>query len=71
MKFYLVPMHPPEVICSCTLATYGQVHKLAQQNLSFEDIVRRSGACSGCGSCQFEIEELMEEVGSKVAPADS
>ncbi len=55
-----------EVICSCTLVTYGQVYKLAQQNLSFEDIVRRSGACSGCGSCQFEVEELIEEVGSNV-----
>jgi bacterioferritin-associated ferredoxin len=62
-------MHAPEeVICSCTLVTYGQVYKLAQQNLSFEDIVRRSGACSGCGSCQFEVEELIEEVGSNITP---
>jgi bacterioferritin-associated ferredoxin len=57
-----------EVICSCTLVTYGQVYKLAQQNLSFDDIVRRSGACSGCGSCQFEVETLIEEVGSNILP---
>jgi bacterioferritin-associated ferredoxin len=57
-----------EVICSCTLVTYGQVYELAQQNLSFDDIVRRSGACSGCGSCQFEVETLIEEVGSNILP---
>ncbi len=62
-------MHAPEeVICSCTLVTYAQVYKLAQQNLSFDDVVRRSGACSGCGSCQFEVEELIEEVGSNITP---
>ena len=59
---------PQEVICSCTLVTYGQVYNLAQQNLSFDDIVRRSGACSGCGSCQFEVETLIEEVGSNILP---
>jgi len=52
--------NPDELLCFCNRCTWGQLQKLAGELLDFERVVQVSGACTGCGSCQFDVEALVE-----------
>ncbi len=52
---------PDELLCYCTNLTWGQIRRVAQVTQDFEALVRQSGACTGCGSCQFDVEELVSQ----------
>ena len=45
-----------EIICSCSGTTRGQVYDLVQQGMDLEAISRWTGAKTGCGGCDWDIE---------------
>lgn len=47
-----------EIMCSCSGTTRGQIYDLVQQGKDLEAISRYSGALSGCGGCEWDIEEF-------------
>lgn len=53
---------PREVLCSCSGTTRGLIIELVKQGKDLEGISRYSGALSGCGGCEWEIGELVNQL---------
>lgn len=52
-----------EVICDCSGTTRGKIISLVEQGVvDVDTISRKTGAVSGCGSCDYEIEKLLDEL---------
>lgn len=52
-----------EVICDCSGTTRGKIISLVEQGIVDSDTIsRKTGAISGCGSCDHEIEVLLDEL---------
>lgn len=53
-----------EIICHCQSITRGQIEEaIREQGLStFEEVMEATEAGSICGSCQDDIEAIIEEV---------
>ncbi|MDO8825295.1 (2Fe-2S)-binding protein [Methylophaga sp.] len=52
-----------EVICDCSGTTRGKIISLVEQGIVDSDTIsRKTGAISGCGSCDHEIEMLLDEL---------
>lgn len=52
-----------EVICDCSGTTRGKIMSLVEQGVIDTDTIsRKTGAISGCGSCDHEIEMLLDEL---------
>ena len=51
-----------EVICDCTGTTYRKVQKLYEEGFDLDAICRKTGARSGCGGCEWEIEEFVQVI---------
>lgn len=50
-----------EIICDCTGTTTKKVLSLIKQNADLETISSATGACTGCGSCDVDIINLIKE----------
>ncbi|WP_292779165.1 (2Fe-2S)-binding protein [Methylophilus sp. UBA6697] len=57
--------NPKEVLCSCSGTTRGLIIDLVAQGKDLEGISRYSGALSGCGGCEWEINELVNALNAK------
>lgn len=56
-----------EVICDCSGTTRGKILSLVEQGIVDTDTIsRKTGAISGCGSCDYEIETLLDEAVAKL-----
>lgn len=53
--------NPDDILCYCNLCTRRQVQRFAEIYLDYDRVVQVSGAGSGCGSCQPEVEDLVEQ----------
>lgn len=52
-----------EVICDCSGTTRGKIISLVEQGIVDSDAIsRKTGAISGCGSCDYQIESLLDEI---------
>jgi bacterioferritin-associated ferredoxin len=51
-----------EVICPCSGTTRGRVQDMFEQGLDMDTISRRTGAISGCGGCEWDIQQLLDEL---------
>ncbi len=51
-----------EVLCHCSGTTRNEVQSLYEQGKDIEAISRWTGAISGCGGCEWEIAELLNEL---------
>ena len=52
-----------EVICDCSGTTRGKIISLVEQGIVDTDTIsRKTGALSGCGSCEYDIENLLDEL---------
>ncbi|WP_292757406.1 (2Fe-2S)-binding protein [Methylophaga sp. UBA2689] len=52
-----------EVICDCSGTTRGKIISLVEQGIVDTDTIsRKTGAISGCGSCEYDIENLLDEL---------
>ncbi|WP_029147799.1 (2Fe-2S)-binding protein [Methylophilus sp. 5] len=56
--------NPKEVMCSCSGTTRGMIIDLVAQGKDLDAISRYSGALSGCGGCEWEINELVNALNS-------
>jgi bacterioferritin-associated ferredoxin len=45
-----------EVMCSCSGTTREQIYNLLQQGMDLDAISRWTGAKTGCGGCDWDIE---------------
>jgi len=51
-----------DVICYCSGTTTQQILKLFDEGIfDLERISRITGAGSGCGGCEFELEQLLKQ----------
>ena len=49
-----------EVVCSCFNITKSTILDLINKGYTIEEIQRETRATLGCGTCRFDIEEMME-----------
>lgn len=56
------------IICYCYQVSKNKIIELIKSNnlKALSDIRKLTGASSGCGSCRFEVEEILEEVTAKI-----
>lgn len=51
-----------EEICICSGTTKRKVLQLINDGIdTLEGISRKTGAYSGCGGCEYELEEILKE----------
>ena len=52
---------PDQVICYCSGSTRQQLEDLIRQGVdNLERLSRITGACSGCGGCEYDITQLLQ-----------
>ncbi|MDO9280748.1 MAG: (2Fe-2S)-binding protein [Methylotenera sp.] len=50
-----------EVMCHCSGTTRGKIQSLFEQGLDVDGISRMTGAISGCGGCEWDIAQLLND----------
>lgn len=50
-----------EIICSCFNINKEKIVELKNNGYTIEQIQKETRATLGCGSCRFDIEEILEE----------
>ncbi|MCK4841431.1 MAG: (2Fe-2S)-binding protein [Methylococcales bacterium] len=55
------PKDEKEIICDCTGTSKEKVLSLIAQNADLDKISSATGACTGCGSCDVDIMNLIDE----------
>jgi len=56
------PAELEEIICDCSGTTRGKILSLIEQGIIDPDTIsRKTGALSGCGSCEWDIEAILDE----------
>ena len=50
-----------EIICPCSGTTRKKVISLFQQGMDVEAISRYTGAISGCGGCEWDIADCIQQ----------
>jgi bacterioferritin-associated ferredoxin len=51
-----------EVLCGCSGTSRGDIKRLFEQGMDLAAISQWSGALSGCGGCEWDIEQFLEEL---------
>lgn len=51
-----------EVLCFCSGTTRGQIRRLYGEGLDMNAISQWTGAISGCGGCEWDIEVFLKEL---------
>ncbi|MDD2737329.1 MAG: (2Fe-2S)-binding protein [Methylomonas lenta] len=50
------------VICGCSGTTVGQILSLISEGVvDMDRISRITGAASGCGGCEFDLQDMLEK----------
>jgi NAD(P)H-nitrite reductase large subunit len=56
------PNPEDEIMCDCSGTTRGKIHQLCEQGIiDLDTISRKTGALSGCASCEWDIETLVDD----------
>lgn len=56
-----------EVICDCSGTTRAKIYSLLEQGIVDADTIsRKTGAISGCGSCEWDIESILDDYIAKL-----
>lgn len=53
---------PNEVLCFCSGTKRCEIEKLFRQGFDLQAISRKTGALSGCGGCEWDIEQFLKEL---------
>jgi bacterioferritin-associated ferredoxin len=48
-----------EVMCTCSGTTRAKIRKLFNEGMDMEAISSWSGALSGCGGCEWDVEQYL------------
>lgn len=59
-----------EVMCTCSGTTRGQIYDLVMQGKDIDAISRWTGAKTGCGGCDCDIEEFVRALTEPAKPAN-
>lgn len=51
-----------EVMCHCSGTKRGNIQSLFEQGSDMDTISRRTGALSGCGGCEWDIAEFLNDL---------
>lgn len=51
-----------EVLCFCSGVKRGKIRTLHQQGFDLQGIADMTGAMTGCGGCEWEIEYYLKEL---------
>ncbi len=54
-----------EVMCHCSGTTRGNIQTLFEQGMSMDAISRWTGAISGCGGCEWDIAQLLNDLAER------
>lgn len=55
-------MSQDEVICDCTGTTRGKILAMIKQGATDVDTIsRKTGLMTGCGSCEWDVEAILDE----------
>jgi len=58
----IAPDTQENIVCHCSGTTEGKIIALIKTGaVTLDDISRKTGACSGCGSCECAVMELLAE----------
>jgi bacterioferritin-associated ferredoxin len=49
-----------EIMCECSGTTRGKIYDLFMQGMSVDEISQWTGAKTGCGGCEWDIEEFVK-----------
>jgi len=56
------PQATDEIICHCSGTRRDAVQSLFEQGMDMYAISRWTGALSGCGGCEWDIDQLLKEL---------
>jgi len=56
-----------EVMCQCSGTRKGNIRTLFEQGMDIDAISRWTGALSGCGGCEWDIAEFLQELSLKAS----
>lgn len=56
-----------EVMCLCSGTTRGNIQSLFEQGMDVDAISRWTGALSGCGGCESDIAQFLNELAERQA----
>lgn len=51
-----------EIMCPCSGTKRGNIQTLFEQGMDMEAISRWTGAISGCGGCEWDISEFLNDL---------
>lgn len=57
-----------EVMCTCSGTTRGQIYDLVMQGKDIDAISRWTGAKTGCGGCEWDIEAFVRALTEQPPP---
>lgn len=66
----------PKTLCFCHLVTDLDIEQAVLDGVvRFLDLQRRTGACTGCGGCRYDVHRQLEKLkaqhlGENVPPSD-
>ncbi len=53
---------PDDIICDCSGTTTKKIMQLIDSGKkTLEDISRATGACAGCGACETDVMQLIQD----------
>jgi bacterioferritin-associated ferredoxin len=56
------PPDPDEILCFCSGTKRREIEKLFREGYDQQAISRKTGALSGCGGCEWDIEQFLKEL---------
>lgn len=59
-----------EVMCHCSGTRRGNIQNLFEQGLNMEAISRMTGAISGCGGCEWDIAQFLNDLAEQQKQKD-
>jgi len=51
-----------EIMCTCSGTTRAKIKKLFNEGMDMDAISSWSGALSGCGGCEWDVEQFLKEL---------
>lgn len=53
---------PDDVLCFCSGTKRREIEKLFREGYDQQTISRKTGTLSGCGGCEWDIEQYLKEL---------
>lgn len=64
------PTLPDEIMCQCSGTKRSTIKALFEQGKDMDAISRHTGALTGCGGCEWDIADFLDELANKKNDSD-